>query len=92
MMTKRRFTFGRLIGLSYLTPHQIKEGRFIPLKKAEQIVARRRRAGHVVIEEPHDYYPWAFKKVEEIEVPTDVPGEIKRIRVEKKIWDIFRRT
>ena len=90
-MVRRRRDFGRIIGKSYLTPREIREGRYLPLKKAEQIVARRRKAGHLVIEEPHDFRPWAIKKVRELKLPTRVPGEFKRIRVEKKVWDIVRR-
>ena len=89
-MVRKLRGFGRITGKSYLTPREIKRGWPLPLQKAEKLVTRRRKQGYVVHDEPHDFRPWMFKKVSEIKLKTKVPGEFRRIKVEKKVWEITR--
>ena len=88
--TAKRTGFGRIIGKSYLTPYEIKEGRILPLKDAEKLVSRRRRQGYRVTNEPHDGISF-FSRIKFLKKKTNVRGEHRLIRVEKKIWDIARK-
>ena len=88
--TAKRTGFGRIIGRSYLTPYEIKEGRILPLKDAEKLVSRRRKQGHRVTNEPHDGIS-LFSRIKFLKKKTKVHGEHKLIRVETKIWDIARK-
>jgi len=89
-MMGRKEGFGRIIAKSYLTPSQIKEGRIWPLNEAKKLVKRRQKQGYLVKSEPHDGAN-VFPKTTFIENKTKVKGEYKRIRVEKRIWDISRK-
>ncbi len=89
-MGRRKSGFGRIIAKSHLTKGEVKEGRIWPLKEAEKLVKRRRRSGYRVTDEPHDGIS-LFPRISFIKKKTGVPGEFKRIRVEKRIWDISRK-
>ena len=77
----------RIIAKSYLTKRETKEGRIILLSDAEKMVKRRRKQGYRVTSEPHDGISF-FSRFKTLRLRTKTRGEYKRVRVEKKIWDI----